>query len=314
MKKQASYLNHDSVFTKRRLEIFVLALGCISLLYACSSKPEPKTNTSLSSTELPSSNTATTSGTPAAAKPESEIPAIDTTEPGTGEFSRFNHGNEFHSRLPCLLCHNRESNAARIGFPGKTNHLPCAGCHALQFSDQSSQICTICHTDAQTGAMKAFPPLRSFGVKFNHSKHTGVNCATCHKPDGRGVARTIPAGTAAHSTCFQCHTANAAFSMSSCSVCHQPGRLVRTPVTAAAFRRGFSHAKHAGSASLTCNSCHQVRAGSARGKQVTAPLTSMHFPPQRTQSCSTCHDGKRAFGADDFANCKRCHQGPAFRL
>jgi hypothetical protein len=26
----------------------------------------------------------------------------------------------------------------------------------------------------------------------------------------------------------------------------------------------------------------------------------------------TCHNGKRAFGGDDFSSCKRCHQGAHF--
>ena len=51
------------------------------------------------------------------------------------DYSHFTHTNQFHSRLPCLLCHRRDDNSARITFPGKINHLPCAGCHALQFSD-----------------------------------------------------------------------------------------------------------------------------------------------------------------------------------
>src|SRR6185369_15880958 len=82
------------------------------------------------------------------------------------DYSRFTHTNPYHSRMPCLLCHRRDSNSPRIGFPGRVNHLPCAGCHALQFSDNSSPICTICHTDAQTGALKGFPGLQSFGRKF----------------------------------------------------------------------------------------------------------------------------------------------------
>jgi hypothetical protein len=28
----------------------------------------------------------------------------------------------------------------------------------------------------------------------------------------------------------------------------------------------------------------------------------------------TCHDGKRAFGGDDFSSCKRCHTGTAWRF
>lgn len=240
---------------------------------------------------------------------ESDV-APDPNQPA--DYSRFRHGNQYHSRLPCLVCHVRNDNSARIGFPGRNNHLPCAGCHGLQFSDPASPICTICHTNSQTGAMKGFPGLQSFGARFNHSRHSRVNCATCHTPAARGVARDIPSGRSGHTTCFQCHTANSSNAMASCSTCHQAGRLVRVPESARAFRMNFSHARHAATGDLSCRSCHTVRAGTARGRQVSAPVGAMHFAPAQTQSCATCHNGKRAFGADDFANCKRCHLGNKF--
>jgi hypothetical protein len=28
----------------------------------------------------------------------------------------------------------------------------------------------------------------------------------------------------------------------------------------------------------------------------------------------SCHDGKRAFGGDDFSACKRCHTGTRWRF
>jgi c(7)-type cytochrome triheme protein len=233
-------------------------------------------------------------------------------EPQDKDYSRFTHSNQFHSRLPCLLCHRRDDNSARMRYPGKINHLPCAGCHSLQFSDPSSPICTICHTNPQTGATKGFLRLRSFNARFNHAKHSRVNCATCHRPSRGGVARSIPSGSAAHTTCFQCHTNRASLAMTSCSVCHQPGRLVRTSETAVAFRRSFSHAKH--SQRMNCSTCHVVRAGSARGRQVTSPAASMHFPPGNSPSCGACHNGERAFGANDFTNCRRCHTGQTFRF
>ena len=241
-----------------------------------------------------------------------ENAVLSAEPPQDKDYSRFTHGNEFHSRLPCLLCHRRDDNSPRMRFPGKSDHLPCAGCHALQFSDPGSPICTICHTNAQAGAMKRFPPLRSFNARFNHSRHSRVNCNTCHKPQGRGgVAKDIPSGSGAHVTCFQCHTNRSAFSMSSCNVCHQPGRLSRTPETSRAFRIGFSHSRHAAEG-LACSSCHTVRAGAARGRQVSAPATAMHFASARAQSCASCHNSKRAFGTETFANCRKCHQGSSF--
>lgn len=249
------------------------------------------------------------------AEPQPDVSEEIEIVPATGPLSsaQFSHSNQYHSRLPCLICHRRDDNSARLGFPGKVNHLPCAGCHAVQFNDPSSSMCTICHTNPQTGAMKRFGPLRSFGATFNHAKHMRTNCATCHKPSQRGVAKTIPARQSAHVTCFQCHSASSSNAMASCSTCHQPGRLVRTPESARAFRVGFSHAKHSGRG-LNCNSCHTVRAGTARGRQVSNPVTAMHFAASRAQSCASCHNGKRAFGADDFDNCRRCHVSGSFKF
>src|SRR5688572_18204464 len=94
-------------------------------------------------------------------------------------YSQFKHDNKDHARLPCLLCHHRENNSAQPTLPGKASHAPCTGCHAQQFANPASEMCAICHTDAQSGKMKSFPPLRSFNVRFDHAKHAGASCATC---------------------------------------------------------------------------------------------------------------------------------------
>lgn len=233
-------------------------------------------------------------------------------EPQDNDYSKFKHSNPSHTRLPCLLCHRRDDNSPRIQFPGKPDHLPCAGCHAVQFSDNTSPMCNICHTD--TG-MKRFPGLRSFGAKFDHSRHTRANCATCHKTAGRGgAALSIPAGQTAHVTCFQCHTSRSSAGMVSCDVCHQPGRLIRTSESSPAFRKSFNHSEHLRGTNMNCATCHTVRPGASRGRQMSAPVTSMHFPPAGAQSCGACHNGKRAFGPDDFSNCKRCHSPTTFKF
>src|SRR5512144_2241824 len=69
------------------------------------------------------------------------VPADDPPPPfqtQDKDYSRFTHTNAYHSRMPCLLCHRRDSNSPRISFPGKAGHTPCIGCHQLQFSDNSS--------------------------------------------------------------------------------------------------------------------------------------------------------------------------------
>jgi len=233
------------------------------------------------------------------------------------DYSKFLHNSRNHARLPCLLCHRRESNSPRPLLPGRSEHTPCAGCHAQQFSNSDSPICIICHTDVKSGALKSFPRLKSFSMKFEHARHVnmeGVSCATCHRPSRGGVALSIPAGFNAHETCYRCHTPRAQSQgrdISSCRTCHQLGGYRRTPEFAPAFRVGFSHARHQ---KVTCNECHQVRAGMPQRRQVTSPAPLNHHARPGTESCMSCHDGKRAFGGDDFTVCKRCHTGTRWQF
>lgn len=233
------------------------------------------------------------------------------------DYGKFQHSTQYHARLPCLLCHKRDTNAAVPQRPGASNHLPCAGCHSREFANSGSPICTICHTDVNSGALKAFPRLRSFNMKFEHARHLnmgGATCTTCHRPARSGVALSIPAGFSAHTTCYRCHTSkpqSGGRDISSCGVCHQLGSYSRTPPFAQAFRVGFSHTKHA---ETSCNACHQIRPGMPQRRQVTEPEPLNHHATGRGQSCLTCHDGKRAFGGDDFTVCRRCHTGEAWRF
>jgi c(7)-type cytochrome triheme protein len=239
------------------------------------------------------------------------IKALTNSLQGSEKLSKFEHGNQYHSQLSCLICHRRDNNSARVSLPGNGGHTPCIGCHTQQFADNKSPICAICHTDAETGAMKRFPPLRSFNVQFDHGKHMqNANCATCHKPAQRGVALSIPSGANAHATCFQCHSSEASHNMASCGLCHEPGRKGGTPSESKNIFAVFSHAKH----KLSCVTCHSVKAGASRGSQVTAPVAAMHFASKNSISCGGCHNGKRTFGGADFSNCKRCHQGSNFKF
>ena len=238
--------------------------------------------------------------------------------PDTGDYSKFQHSTTYHARLPCLLCHRRDSNSAQPSLPGNKEHLPCAGCHVKQFADSSSPICTICHTNAQTGALKSFPKLGTFNMKFDHAGHVGegsASCATCHRPLRNGIAMTIPAGINAHVTCFQCHGPQAKSGerdISSCGVCHQPSRYDRVSQNARAFKIGFSHQRHDRNEGFICNDCHRLRPGLSR--DITSPQPLNHHASGRLVSCMSCHNGKRAFGGDDFSVCKRCHTGSAWHF
>ena len=224
------------------------------------------------------------------------------------DFSRFKHSNATHSRLPCLVCHTRSDNSTTPKYMG---HIPCASCHQQQFAEGNrSPLCTICHT--ATG-VKRFPGLKSFNARFDHAKHQRqANCASCHKATRGGVGFSIPTGARAHASCFQCHTANSGNALASCGTCHQPGTPPRDSNWAKAYTTSFTHARHL--QSMNCASCHTVKAGAARGRQVTSPLTSMHFAPRNTPSCAACHNNQRAFGGDDFKDCRRCHRGASFKF
>jgi len=238
--------------------------------------------------------------------------------PENADYKVFQHTTAYHARLPCSLCHKRENNSTRPQFPGGSKHLPCAGCHAKQFADSSSPICTICHNNPSAGSLKSFPSLKSFNMTFDHASHTSggrSGCVTCHSPSRGGVAFTIPSGAGAHATCFQCHGPQAKSGerdISSCNLCHQPGQLARVSQNALAFRNGFSHNKHNADEGLSCNQCHRVRAGAK--DDVTAPQPLNHHASGTSFSCASCHNGKKAFGGDDFSVCKRCHKGEAWRF
>lgn len=251
--------------------------------------------------------------------------AYEVTD-GTGEMlsepenaladpARFDHSVPMHDRMPCLLCHVRAEGRMTPKMPG---HTPCAACHTQQFADAGNVICTICHTNASTGALKRFPPLRSFNARFDHGRHLRqTNCATCHRPSRRGVAFSIPSGASAHVSCFGCHgprTEIGGRNIGSCSTCHQPGRLVRVTEQAKAFSMNFDHSQHIRLGRMTCSACHTVRPGQSRGRQVSSPVAAMHFAGVRSQSCASCHNDKRAFGTASFSNCKRCHEGATFKF
>jgi c(7)-type cytochrome triheme protein len=241
--------------------------------------------------------------------------ALAAEAQGTGrDYSTFKHAEPAHKRLPCLLCHRRSDNSAR---PRRSGHTPCSGCHSDQFAASSGPLCTICHTKTEPGnvQVKPFPALKSFNVRFDHARHRAASCDTCHRPARGGAALSIPAGLDAHTTCYKCHEPRAQAAgrdISSCGTCHAPGRHTRTPVLTKAFRVSFSHAKHGERQGLGCNDCHNVRAGMPQMRQVSSPAPTQHFGSRRGQSCQTCHNNERAFGGDDFSDCKRCHQGQTF--
>jgi c(7)-type cytochrome triheme protein len=261
----------------------------------------------------------------ASVAPNSPAPVAPQQQQGMSgvDFSKFLHNSPRHASLACAACHARD-NSTRPNLPG---HKACTDCHLPQFVTANNPMCAICHTDVQSGnpPVKAFPGIRSFNAKFDHAQHnTGAarpanGCVACHTPASRrSAAMTIPASFNAHGQCYTCHTSNAQSNgrdIASCGVCHSlTARYFRTSTNARAFRASFSHATHGARQRLGCNDCHNLRAGAAQSRQVTAPAVSQHFNTTRAQSCMSCHNGRRAFGDADFNDCKRCHKAQTFRM
>ena len=228
--------------TKRRLELAVLILCCVAFGYGF--------------TVFPISN---------AGEPSAEIAPVEPSA-SINDFSKFQHSSPQHTRMPCLLCHVRREGLTTPKMPG---HTTCAACHAQEFIGNTSPMCTICHT---TTSVKPFPALRSFNITFDHGRHMQqTNCATCHKSNRRGIGFSVPSTVSAHITCFQCHgprTEIGGRNIGSCGTCHQQGRPVRVSDSAKAYSKNFSHQSHIRAGNTDCATCHTVRTGGARGRQV----------------------------------------------
>lgn len=251
------------------------------------------------------------------------------------DYSKFSHSSprehaELTGRSNCASCHRRSDGSPEPRFPV---HKDCIRCHLSEFTDAggsstANPICTICHGGAGPGSpnpqTKKFIGLLSFTAEFDHAQHLRggesawptEGCAACHTPAPDGGAESIPARLEAHQTCYQCHSpGRPAGNFSTCGSCHGLGAYSPTPTGARAYRMGFSHADHGPGRRLSCVSCHVVKGrGLPQSRQVSSILPAQHFPNPRVQSCKTCHNGRRAFGDEDFNDCNRCHRRPGYRM
>ena len=243
------------------------------------------------------------------------------------DYSKFLHNSQRHASLGCNSCHQRSDNSSTPKFPG---HSACTGCHLGQFTTPKIPMCVICHTDVSGNrpALRNFPASfkEGFNVNFDHAQHLTerakpkAGCNGCHAGlVNRGFGLSIPSNLKAHDICYSCHTpeskSSAGKEMASCGVCHSQKRYTPTSANSRVFRFAFSHARHGARQRLGCTDCHRVTAGLRQTRQVSSPLARQHFPSARSQNCSSCHNGKRAFGGDlGFSACKRCHKGSTFRM
>jgi c(7)-type cytochrome triheme protein len=253
----------------------------------------------------------------------------------SSDYSKFSHSTprehaDLMDRTKCGSCHRRNGSSVTPTFP---LHKDCTNCHLVQFTTANraadvNPICTICHTreglNSSNPPMKAFLGLRSFRAEFDHAQHLqgkenarpSAGCTACHVPTRRGVAESIPARLSAHQACYECHSpGRQASDLSSCGGCHGLGSYSPTSANSRAYLVSFSHADHTGRTRLTCTDCHAIKArGLPQSGQVSSYAPMQHFSNARTQSCMSCHNGRRAFGDTDTHDCKRCHKREGFRM
>lgn len=226
------------------------------------------------------------------------------------DYSKFSHSVPEHFETNCDSCHKREGSSLALNYSG---HDSCVSCHLNEFTNPNSGICIVCHDDLKVipATMKTFPTRFSegFNMKFDHAAHINeTGCASCHRP--QGASQSIPIGIGSHSNCFACHTQEK--NIGSCNYCHDLAPYQRTQPQRTVFKAAFRHSDHL--RSVGCVDCHAVKAGAPQSRQVESPVAIQHFGAGGAVSCRTCHNDSRAFGENDFANCKRCHGGSGFDL
>lgn len=248
-------------------------------------------------------------------KIEATLTAEDTAPPtaekiSDKDYSKFSHSVPEHFETNCDSCHKREGSSLALNYSG---HDSCISCHLNEFTNPKSGICAVCHDDLKVvpATMKTFPTRfrEGFNMKFDHAAHLSeTGCASCHQP--QGAAQTIPSGINSHSQCFACHTSES--NIGSCNYCHDLAPYQRTSASRTIFKAVFRHSDH--QRSVGCTDCHTVKRGEPQSRQVAAPVAVQHFGAGGSISCRSCHNDRRAFGENDFANCKRCHGGSGFDM
>ncbi len=185
-------------------------------------------------------------------------------------------------RLPADIVYSRAPGAdSAVTFSHRT-HVALAG-----------NRCTGCHP-------ATFPMLKR-GTRPDHAAMgAGRSCGACH--DGKQAF-----GVRDSSACGTCHVAAAARAVAGGAVARArpaPHRYPKSPDSPG--RVTFRHESHV-RGGVSCTACHPK----LFRMTAAAPLAGggMHA----RGACGACHDGTKAFAAEDGASCARCHVEEAGR-
>ena len=207
---------------------------------------------------------------------------------GQGYFPHERHAQLFSS---CEQCHAGAAQAGEALFPEASF---CAGCHNGQ---------------VQPAVAWAGREPRVWPLRFSHTEHPALGCATCHNQPG---APTMQVRLARGETCLPCHGGGEAHLQgpdASCTQCHayRPGAV--RPVSHGPTWTEL-HGREASARTETCAACH-VRQNCLDCHRPNPASYSGYHPPTflaehpvaayaRQTSCQDCHNTAQF--------CSACHQ------
>ncbi len=240
----------------------------------------------------------------------------------------FSHSTHLQRGATCATCHPKAATSRAAVDHLLPTEAACRVCHPIDRAQPERVVagsptarCVDCHPSWAPGravdrVVVAPPPL-----KFDHSRHTHVECTTCHV----GLARRDTTGERAlptMSSCLACHTRGT--TERGCADCHptRPGGLLETDHPhgklvpnatglgdAHGPRFARDHAQEARQVGATCGACHDRSECVACHQGVVKPLefhpgnyVLTHAVEARrgTPDCSACHR------AQSF--CVACHE------
>jgi c(7)-type cytochrome triheme protein len=228
---------------------------------------------------------------------------------GAGEVV-FSHKSHAVKGFKCNDCHGGVFNMRHTDgvmtmtrmYGGKD----CGHCHNGKVAFASTQ-CGSCHRGgaASGGGTVEFSGGGYGKVAFSHQAHiaSGLKCQDCHvaifnyKKTGGMTMSAMDKGQ----YCGACHDGKKAFASEQCGKCHQGAKKDGGTIAYEGGGTGkvtFSHDNHI-AMGLKCRECHAKLFGYRKtsGKMTMAGMNQGLF-------CGGCHNGKRAFAADD---CGKCH-------
>jgi hypothetical protein len=194
-------------------------------------------------------------------------PGASATPVAVQAMAAFPH--ERHAGFECTVCHETTDSHASLIV---TADAQCQACH---HTPPVADNCATCHSGSEIAGRRVEAvsmklsrsgPVRKRSLDFDHSRHTSLDCKSCH---------SAPFDAAPRVDCASCHDNHHKID-AQCQACHQPPPPGVHPLSVHETGCAACHAtpgfeSMAGSRNL-CLSCHRTLENHQPGK-----------------ACSTCH-------------------------